>query len=144
MRTTLQSLWDLQTTFMKDVEAANSFAKFVGLVNNFWKVCKTRQKLYVKFADWKVRFKCLKVFLYLSFTCSNILIGKHKCFVNTFQVSWIFFTNKLNCGHFIQVGKIFGTVVGRVRQVVIICSANTTKYYLGGLMSGSYGEVVVL
>ena len=35
-------------------------------------------------------------------------------------------------------------VVGRVRQVVILCSVNTTKYYLGGLVSGCYGEVVVL
>ena len=71
---------------MKVIEAAHNFAKFVGLANNFWKVRKTRQKLY-EFADWKVGFKCLKVFLYLSFTCSNILIGKRKCFVNTFQTS---------------------------------------------------------
>ena len=35
-------------------------------------------------------------------------------------------------------------VTGRVRQVVILCSVNTTKYYLGGLVSGRYGEVVVL
>ena len=31
---------------MKVVEAASNFAKFVGLVNNFWKVRKTEQKLY--------------------------------------------------------------------------------------------------
>ena len=35
-------------------------------------------------------------------------------------------------------------LVGLVRQVVILCSVNTTKYYLGGLVSGRYGEVVVL
>ena len=34
-------------------------------------------------------------------------------------------------------------VVGRVRQVVILCSVNSIKYYLGGLVSGPYGEVVV-
>ena len=97
---------DTQTTFMKVVEAANNFAKFVGLANNFWKVRKTGQKL-MKFAGWKVGFKCLKVFLYLSFTRSNILIGKHKCFVNTFHVSCILFTNKLNSGRYIRLCKIF-------------------------------------
>ena len=69
---------------MKVVEAANNFAKFVGPTNDFWKVGKTRQK---KFADWKGGFKYVKDFLYLSFTHSNILVGKHNCFVNTFQVS---------------------------------------------------------
>ena len=34
--------------------------------------------------------------------------------------------------------------VGRVRQVVVLCSVNTAKYYLGRLVSGCYGEVVVL
>ena len=34
-------------------------------------------------------------------------------------------------------------VVGHIRQVVILCSVNTTKYYLDRLVSGSYGEVVV-
>ena len=71
---------------MKFVEAANNFANFVGLANNFWKVCKTH-KNFMKFINWKVGFKCWKVFLYLSFICSNILIGKHKCFVNNFHVS---------------------------------------------------------
>ena len=71
---------------MKFVEAANNFTKFVGLANNHWKVHKTR-KNFMKFVDWKVRFKCLKVFLYASFTRLNILIGKHECFVNTFHVS---------------------------------------------------------
>ena len=33
-------------------------------------------------------------------------------------------------------------VVGRVRQVVVLCNVNTTKYYLGRLLSGRYGEVV--
>ena len=33
---------------------------------------------------------------------------------------------------------------GPVRQVVVLCSVNTTRYYLGGLVSGRYGEVVVL
>ena len=64
----------------------------------------------MKFVDWKVRVKCLKVLLYLSFTRSNILIGKHKCFMNTFHVSQILFMNKLNHGHYIRVDKIFGTV----------------------------------
>ena len=44
--------------------------------------------------------------------------------------------------------KIFGAVkkvvVGRVRQVVVLYSVNTSKYYLGELVSGCYGEVVVL
>ena len=35
-------------------------------------------------------------------------------------------------------------VVGCVRQVVVLCSVNVTKYYLGGLVSSRYGEVVVL
>ena len=35
-------------------------------------------------------------------------------------------------------------VAGRVRQVVVLRSVNTTKYYLGGLKSGRYGELVVL
>ena len=35
-------------------------------------------------------------------------------------------------------------VVGCVRQVVVLCSVNTTKYYLGKLVGGCYGEVVVL
>ena len=71
---------------MKFIEAANNFKKIVGLANNFWKVCKTR-KNFMKFVDWKVGFKCLKVFLYLTFTRLNILIGKHKSFVNTFHIS---------------------------------------------------------
>ena len=68
----------------------------MGLANNFWKVCKAR-KNFMKFVDWKLG----KFFVYLSFTCLNILIGKHKCFVNTFHVSEILFTNKLNSGHYI-------------------------------------------
>ena len=71
---------------MKFVEAANNFTKFMGFANNFWKVCKNH-KFFLKFVDCNVRFKCLIVFLYLNFTCSIILIGKHKCFVNTFHVS---------------------------------------------------------
>ena len=35
-------------------------------------------------------------------------------------------------------------VVGPIRQVVVLCSVNTAKYYLDGLVSGRYGEVVVL
>ena len=58
---------------MKFLEAANNFKKFVGFTNNFWKVCNTC-KNFVKFVDWKVDLKCLKVFLYLDFTCLNILI----------------------------------------------------------------------
>ena len=96
------------TTFKKFVEAAN-FTKFVGLTSNFWKVRKTCKNI-MRFVDWKVRFKCLKVFLYLSFTHSNVLIGKHKCFMNTFHVSWILFTNKSNSGCYMQVNIIFGTV----------------------------------
>ena len=69
---------------MKFLEAANNFTKFVGLVNIFWKVPKSR-KDFMKFVDWKVRFRCLKVFLCSSFTRSNMLISKHKCFVNTFS-----------------------------------------------------------
>ena len=32
--------------------------------------------------------------------------------------------------------------VGRVRQVVVLCSINSIKYYLSRLASGCYGEVV--
>ena len=35
-------------------------------------------------------------------------------------------------------------IVGHIWQVVILCSVNTTKHYLGGLVSGHYGEVVIL
>ena len=81
----MKFMWDSQITFMKFVEAANNFTKFMGLANNLWKVHNTR-KNFMTFVDWKVRFKCLKVFLYLlSFTCLNILTGKHKCFINTFH-----------------------------------------------------------
>ena len=66
--TTLQSLWDSQTTFIKFVEAASNFSKFVGLTNNFWKVCKIH-KYFMKFVDWKVGFKCLKVFLFKFYLC---------------------------------------------------------------------------
>ena len=45
----------------------------------------------------------------LSFTCLNILIDKHNCFVNTFHVLWILFTNKFNSGCYIRVDKKFGT-----------------------------------
>ena len=101
---------ELAHNFMKLVELANNFRKFVGLANNFCKVRKTF-KNFVKFVDWKGRFKCrLKFFLYLSLTRSNVLIGKHKCFLNTFHVSWILFTNKLNRGRYIRADKIFGTV----------------------------------
>ena len=105
----LTNLWDLQKTYMKFIKAANNFTKFIRLANSFWEGFKTR-KNSIKFADWKAGFKCLKVFLYLCFTCSNILFGKHKCFVNIFHVSGILFTNKLNSGCYIQKGKIFGTV----------------------------------
>ena len=40
--------------------------KFVGLTNNFWKVCYTCKK-FMKFVDWKLGFKCLKVFLWWNF-----------------------------------------------------------------------------
>ena len=129
---------------MKFVEAANNFTKFVGLANNLWKVRKT-SKNFMKFVDWKVGFKCLKVFLYLSFTRLNILIGKHKCFVNTFHVSWILFTNKLmviiyKCTRW----DCWKLVFGRIKQVLVLYSVNTAKYYLGRLTIGFYGEVVVL
>ena len=35
-------------------------------------------------------------------------------------------------------------VVGRIRQVAVLCSVNTKKHYLGGLVSGRYGEVIIL
>ena len=33
-------------------------------------------------------------------------------------------------------------VVGHIRHVVVLCSVNTTKHYLGELMSGRFIEVV--
>ena len=63
--------------FMKFVGLGNNFCavcgsceqltKFVGLSNNFCKVLKTCKNL-MKFVDWKIGFKYLKFFLYLSFT----------------------------------------------------------------------------
>ena len=32
-------------------------------------------------------------------------------------------------------------VIGRVRQVIVLCSVNTTKYYLGRLVTGHYEGV---
>ena len=67
---------EFANNFIKFVQFANKFTKFVGLGNNFWKVSKT-SKNFMKFVDYKVGFKCLKVFFYLRFTRLNILIGKH-------------------------------------------------------------------
>ena len=106
-RTFFRSFWDLQITFVKFVEAAKNLIKFVGLANNFWKVCKTR-KNFMKFADWRSDLSAWKFFF--KFHSWNISVGKHKCFVNPFHISWILFTNKLNSGCYIRVGKIFGTV----------------------------------
>ena len=75
----------------------------------------------------------------LSFTHSSILIGKHKCFVNTFHVSCIFFKNELNCGCYIRVDKVFGTV-----KKWLLVLLDRWFCYLGGLASFCYGEVVVL
>ena len=71
-------MWDSQKSFMKSPDDANNFKKDSAII-----FVKSTKNL-VKFVDWKVRFKCLKVLLYLSVTCSNILIGKHKWFVNNF------------------------------------------------------------
>ena len=107
------------------------------LVNNIWNVQKTCEK----FVDRKFGFKYLKVFLYLSFTHLNILIGIHKCFVNTFHklIKWwsLYMSGQ-------DIWGCLKVVVGCVRQVVFLCRVETTKYYLGGLVSGRYGEVVVL
>ena len=35
-------------------------------------------------------------------------------------------------------------VVDCIKQVVVLCSVNTTNYYLGRLVIDRYGEVVVL
>ena len=51
---------------MKFLEAANNFTKSVRPAKNF-----------MKLVDWKLKFRCLKVFAYLTFTCVNILIAKH-------------------------------------------------------------------
>ena len=88
LRTTLQSLWDSPITF----------GKFVKNAKKLCEVCRRSD------------FKCLKVFLYSSFTRLNIIIGKHECFVSTFHVSRMLFTNKLNNGYYIRVEKIPGTV----------------------------------
>ena len=89
----LKQLWevhgDLQITFGKSVKPTKTL----------WSVWIGRLDL----SAWKF-------FLYFFFTGSKIFLGKHKCFVNTFHVSWILFRNKLNHGHCIQVDKIFGTV----------------------------------
>ena len=136
----------LTTNFYEIHRSYKQLKKFVGLTNNFWKVHKTH-KNFMKFVDWKVGFKCLKVFLCLSFTHLNILIGKYKYFVNNFHVSWILFTNKLNSGCYIRVHKIFGTAKKWLLVMLnrwSFCSVNTTKYYSGGHVSGCYGEVAVL
>ena len=82
----LTKLIEVGKKFTKLLKFANNFTKLVGLASNFCKVCKTC-KNFMTFVYWKVRFKCLKVFLYWSFTWSNISIGKHKCFMKTFHVS---------------------------------------------------------
>ena len=88
--------------FTKFIKFVNNFTKFA---NSFWKVRKICKNL-LKCLDWKVGFKS---FLCFSFTRSNIFCAKLKCFVNTFHVLWILFTNKLNrC--YTRVDKIFGTV----------------------------------
>ena len=75
---------EFANNFMKFLEFPNNFTEFVGLASDFCKVCKNR-KNFLKFVHWKFGFKSLKVFLYLSFTCSNILIGKDKCIMNNFM-----------------------------------------------------------
>ena len=67
---------EFDVKLMKFVEFANNFTKFLGLANNIWKVRKT-SKYFMKFVDWKVVFKCLKIFLYFRLTRLNILIGKN-------------------------------------------------------------------
>ena len=122
--------------FMQFVEFANNFTKFLELASKFYEVCRSckqlckvrrsEKKLYKVHKICKQLYKVCwtlrsfwigrldlsawKFFLYLSFTHSNIFLGKNKCFVNTFHVSWILFTKKLNRGHYVRVDKIFGTV----------------------------------
>ena len=43
----------------------------------------------MEFVDSKVGFKCVNVFLYLSFTCFNISIGKQMFRENFSQINWI-------------------------------------------------------
>ena len=67
--------------------------------------------------------------------------GYFSCFINTFykQIkSWSLYTS------WQDICDLEKVVIDRVRQVVILCSVNTAKYYLGGLASSCYGEVVVL
>ena len=54
----------LANNFYKVCRSCEQLSKFVGLANNFWKVRKTR-KNFIKYVDWKVGFKFLKIFLYL-------------------------------------------------------------------------------
>ena len=89
MQTTLWSSWDSPITSRKSVQPTRTL----------WNTWIGRSDLSV----WEF-------FLYFSFTRSNIFLGKHKCFMNTFHVSWILVTSKLSCGHYIRVDKIFGTV----------------------------------
>ena len=51
---------------MKFLEAANNFTKSVRPAKNF-----------MKLVDWKLKFRYLEVFAYLTFTRVNILIAKH-------------------------------------------------------------------
>ena len=59
-------LAEVRKIFAKFIKLVNNFMKFVGLANNFWKVHKTC-KNFMKFLDWKVGFKCLKVFSLFKF-----------------------------------------------------------------------------
>ena len=89
-----KKLAEMRKYFAKFLKFASNLTKFVSLANNFYEgrrsckqLCKVLPitfgksvrpgKNFMKFADWKVGFKCLKVFLYLSFTRSNILVRKH-------------------------------------------------------------------
>ena len=76
-------LAEVRKNFKKFMKLANNLMKFMGLANNFQKVCKTR-KNFMKCLDWKVGFKCLRVFSLFQFH-SFKYFGKHKCFVNTFH-----------------------------------------------------------
>ena len=59
------------------------------------------------------------------------------CFMNTLIKQWLLHMCRDDIWDCQKV------VVGCIRQVVILCSVNTTKYYLGRLVSGHYGEVVI-
>ena len=72
-------LAEVRKNFANFVKFWSTFTKFVGLANNFYEVRTSWEQLCKVSRSEKNFTKFVK------FTRSNIFLGKHKCFVNTFH-----------------------------------------------------------